>query len=91
MEVIQSKLVFKFFWLDLFWPLLTGSRYSDLAVRTVLTVPKFGFILKQIPKKAQQIKTKTYAKVNNEVNFVNNLFYHFHVVKQIFNTKGPFK
>jgi hypothetical protein len=46
LKVFQSKLVLKLIWPDFVWPLLTGGRYSEVAVSTGLTV--FGNILKQI-------------------------------------------
>jgi hypothetical protein len=38
LQVFQSKLVLKVAWPDLGWPLLTGGRYSEVAVNTGLTV-----------------------------------------------------
>ncbi len=37
----QSKLLLKLVWLELFWWLLTGGRYSEVAVNTGLTVYEF--------------------------------------------------
>jgi hypothetical protein len=37
-EGFQSKLVSKLAWPEFAWPLLTGGRYSDVAVNTGLTV-----------------------------------------------------
>jgi hypothetical protein len=41
LEVFQSKLVLELVWPDLVWPLLTGGRYSEVAVSTGLTVLNF--------------------------------------------------
>ena len=38
LQVFQSKLVLKVAWPDLGWPLLTGGRYSEVAVSSGLTV-----------------------------------------------------
>ncbi len=38
LKVFQSKLVFKLILPDIVWPLLTGGRYSEVNVNTVLTV-----------------------------------------------------
>jgi hypothetical protein len=38
LQVFQSKLLLKVAWPDLGWPLLTGGRYSEVAVNTGLTV-----------------------------------------------------
>ncbi len=38
LQVFQSKLVLKVAWPGLGWPLLTGGRYSEVAVNTGLTV-----------------------------------------------------
>ncbi len=42
LQVFQSKLVLKVAWPDLGWPLLTGGRYSEVAVNTGLTVCPIG-------------------------------------------------
>jgi hypothetical protein len=41
LEVFQLKLVLKLVWPDFAWPLLTGGRYSEVAVNTGLTVMSF--------------------------------------------------
>ncbi len=38
LEGFQLKLVLELVWPDLVWPLLTGGRYSEVAVSTGLTV-----------------------------------------------------
>jgi hypothetical protein len=38
LEGFQLKLVVELLWADLVWPLLTGGRYSEVAVSTGLTV-----------------------------------------------------
>jgi hypothetical protein len=38
LEVFQLKLVLKLVWPDFAWPLLTGGSYSEVAVKTGLTV-----------------------------------------------------
>jgi hypothetical protein len=43
LQVFQSKLVLKVAWPDLGWPLLTGGRYSEVAVNTGLTVYRYGY------------------------------------------------
>ncbi len=45
MEVFQKKLVLKLVWPDFVWPLLTGGRYSEVAVSTGLTVPTLQWVL----------------------------------------------
>jgi hypothetical protein len=44
LEGFQLKLVLELVYPDLVWPLLTGGRYSEVAVSTGLTVPTFLII-----------------------------------------------
>ncbi len=44
LEGFQLKLVLELVWLGLVWPLLTGGRYSEVAISTGLTVPKLTLL-----------------------------------------------